>query len=133
MSGLGLHFIWSWTPYYVASTWRTYNRLPSPMPWTKETNPTALTTPSRASLIPLPRIAAATASLFYLSNLAAAMEPDTRTNTSFEKDVSKTKETTPKSKNRSSSLLMISSGFTFLAALPQRSTTSSSFRSSSFR
>ncbi|KAF4462243.1 hypothetical protein FALBO_10939 [Fusarium albosuccineum] len=64
----------------------------------------------------------------------AAMEPDTRATTSFEKDSSKTKDTNPKGKSRSSSLLMISSGFTFLAALPQqRSSTSSSFRSSSFR
>ncbi|KAF5003964.1 hypothetical protein FDECE_9504 [Fusarium decemcellulare] len=76
--------------------------------------------------------AAATLILYPLNQSSplnlAAMEPDTRATTSFEKDSSKTKDTNPKGKSRSSSLLMISSGFTFLAALPQqRSSTSSSF------
>uniref|UniRef100_A0A0D2XBA5 Uncharacterized protein n=1 Tax=Fusarium oxysporum (strain Fo5176) TaxID=660025 RepID=A0A0D2XBA5_FUSOF len=53
--------------------------------------------------------------------------------TSFEKDACKTKDNAPKGKTRSSSLLTISSGFTFLAALPGGSSSSSSFRSSSFR
>ncbi|CAJ0545305.1 Ff.00g087780.m01.CDS01 [Fusarium sp. VM40] len=59
------------------------------------------------------------------------MEPETRA-TSFEKDAYKTKDKTPKGKTRSNSLFTISSGFTFFAALPGVSG-SSSFRSSSFR
>ncbi|KAF7548146.1 hypothetical protein G7Z17_g7240 [Cylindrodendrum hubeiense] len=47
------------------------------------------------------------------------MDHETRT-TSFEKDAAKSKEAAHKSKTRSSSLLMISSGMTFLAAIPQR-------------
>ncbi|KAM0551792.1 hypothetical protein ACHAPJ_008363 [Fusarium lateritium] len=61
------------------------------------------------------------------------MEPETRANSSFEKDAYKTKDNASKGKTRSSSLLTVSSGFTFLAALPGGSSSSSSFRSSSFR
>ncbi|KAF5027699.1 hypothetical protein F66182_183 [Fusarium sp. NRRL 66182] len=46
------------------------------------------------------------------------MEPETRATSSFEKDAHKTKDNATKGKARSSSLLTISSGFTFLAALP---------------
>ncbi|KPM45866.1 hypothetical protein AK830_g604 [Neonectria ditissima] len=60
------------------------------------------------------------------------MDHNTRT-TSFEKQTAKTKETAPKSKTRSSSLLMISSGMTFLAAIPQRAGTTTSMRSSTRR
>ncbi|KAF5609168.1 uncharacterized protein FSUBG_4178 [Fusarium subglutinans] len=51
------------------------------------------------------------------------MEPETVA-TSFEKDACKTKDNAPKGKTRSSSLLTISSGFTFLAALPGGSSSS---------
>ncbi|KAK7416324.1 hypothetical protein QQX98_005268 [Neonectria punicea] len=60
------------------------------------------------------------------------MDHNTRT-TSFEKDTAKTKEAASKSKTRSSSLLMISSGMTFLAAIPQRAGTTTSMRSSTRR
>lgn len=54
--------------------------------------------------------------------------------TSFEKNSTKTKNNDSKGKNRSGSLLFISSGMTFLAAIPQRSSgTTSSLRSSTYR
>ncbi|KAJ4059024.1 hypothetical protein NW756_000402 [Fusarium oxysporum] len=71
-------------------------------------------------------------SLNLLPTKITIMEPETVA-TSFEKDACKTKDNAPKGKTRSSSLLTISSGFTFLAALPGGSSSSSSFRSSSFR
>ncbi|RGP80319.1 hypothetical protein FLONG3_1468 [Fusarium longipes] len=52
------------------------------------------------------------------------MEPETRA-TSFEKDAHKTKDNTTKGKTRSNSLFTISSGFTFFAALPGGSSSSS--------
>ncbi|CEI63916.1 hypothetical protein FVEN_g9211 [Fusarium venenatum] len=53
------------------------------------------------------------------------MEPETRATSSFEKDAHKTKDNASKGKTRSNSLFTISSGFTFFAALPGGSSSSS--------